>query len=426
MLWDERASVDAWTQSKGVRALTLDTSSLAEYTHQVQPKAMGWDAVISLWNRGVLAMYDHTPMHNHGDVPVAKPAWVEDVMGEGDARAKLPVDAYLVTCVFSVAPDEGHGTADLIHYGDVFEAMMSIKVLQNGCFEGVDGFKGFLMLKRSFGSKNDAFSEGTHMTMSVWRDEASYKAWQQSDSSANFRWSGFDNQVKLLRPPSAALYEGLLVLESYQGLAGTFVFPDGQVEAEKIQPKWSPFGGFSIPGAKCGNEPSEERGARKLALALSEEAWFSTWRRDFGCWWGALPGSTQRDIGHCFGALSLHLGAQLERILRRPLYPKGGMAMDAESGCEWIEDMSEELQLPNFPSLGGFEFTLPPIPRLLPLWEQLQIHSSNPMQRYDNSPAATRTFALGTGMGLALGTLLVLLVTCGRRRHQASSVFTGC
>lgn len=452
LLWDDHDAVEAYEKTPEVAALTLDTSTLAQYTHQVQPKAMGWDAVISLWNKGVLEMYDNKPMHNHGDVPIAKPAWVQDAMGEGEP-VKLPGEAYIVTCVFSVAPDEGHGTIDLVQYGDIFEAMMSIKVLQISCFENVDGFKGFLMLKRNLGSNADPYSEGSHMTVSVWRDEASYKAWQQSEGAANFRWSGFDNQVKLLRPPAAALYDGLLVLESYQGLAGTFMLPDLESdEVETVKPKWGKFGGgfdfenfdYDSLRPKCDDDEGEgkEEGkedvrARRLAAVSSEEAWFSAWQRDFGCWWGALPRTTQGNLANCLGALSIHLGSRLEGLLRwTPTHAVDGGPVNAEPGCKWIEDTSQ-LQLPEFPSLGDFEFSLPPIPRLLPPWERLQVHSGARMQRHPlytplhppYTPArgsvTTRAFGMGVGGGLALGAVFALGVArlgCGssRQRHRAS------
>ena len=44
-----------------------------------------------------------------------------------------------------------------------------------------------------------------------------------------------------------------------------------------------------------------------------------------------------------------------------------------EAGCDWINEKSAELQLPGFPDFPtDMEFTLPPIPRLMPRMQFLE------------------------------------------------------
>lgn len=101
------------------------------------------------------------------------------------------------------------------------------------------------------------------------------------------------------------------------------------------------------------------------------------WRERLGCWWLTLSGPTQAGLGSCLGALSLHLGERLEGLLGW-LPPRARLMFEqraqAEPGCGWLEQELQRLQLPEFPAPGGFEFSLPPVPRLLPqgaqLWRQ--------------------------------------------------------
>lgn len=151
---------------------------------------------------------------------------------------------------------------------------------------------------------------------------------------------------------------------------------------------------------------------------MNEDEWHREWRHRLSCWWVGLPGPTQGDLGHCLGALSLHLGARLEKMIGRPLpaSPRGGAA--AESGCEWLEAATEELQMPDFPKIADFEFSLPPIPRLMPPWTQLQMHSRitpavEPQQREDEFPLSPSAIGVTFGVGTAAFVLTALLI--GRR-----------
>lgn len=64
------------------------------------------------------------------------------------------------------------------------------------------------------------------------------------------------------------------------------------------------------------DESDRRRRLRALAEALAErpltpaagELWGEAWRQRFECWYMALPGPTQMQLGSCMGALGLHLG----------------------------------------------------------------------------------------------------------------------
>jgi len=128
-----------------------------------------------------------------------------------------------------------------------------------------------------------------------------------------------------------------------------------------------------------------------------EHAWQDEWRQRLGCWWLGLSAPIQTDLVHCLGALSLHLTSRMNRLLGRTPTQAAGGGAGAEPGCEWV---TEELQLPDFPSLNGFEFSVPPIPRLLPSWQQLQLHSY--MDGRTAEPQLVARTSLGS-LALAMG-----------------------
>lgn len=114
------------------------------------------------------------------------------------------------------------------------------------------------------------------------------------------------------------------------------------------------------------------QGAAAAALA-TEAAWYAEWRRRLSCWILALPRSPQEQLGNCIGALSLHLGSRLETLLGRGMPATAVQPAATEPGCEWLEHGTGRLRLPELPELGGFQFSLPPIPRLVPPPEQLLV-----------------------------------------------------
>tara|TARA_B100000513_G_C11897432_1_gene184386 strand:- start:20 stop:1894 length:1875 start_codon:yes stop_codon:yes gene_type:complete len=109
------------------------------------------------------------------------------------------------------------------------------------------------------------------------------------------------------------------------------------------------------------------------SAVVEEEVWHEEWSTRFECWWGGLPFPTQNQLGSCLGALSLHLGSRLSLLVGQTPGQTPGQTLAptiSEPGCEWFEQAVSELELPEFPELN-FEFTVPPIPRLVPSREFL-------------------------------------------------------
>ena len=116
-------------------------------------------------------------------------------------------------------------------------------------------------------------------------------------------------------------------------------------------------------------------------IETDEAVWHDEWRQRLGGWWLALPMQTRSQLGSCFGALSLHLSARFDALLGRRLLPPlrstppGGGGGETPPVCEWLERRFEPLadspalELPEFPALQGLDFSLPPLPRLLPTLE---------------------------------------------------------
>lgn len=119
------------------------------------------------------------------------------------------------------------------------------------------------------------------------------------------------------------------------------------------------------PGRSLAEGESETSGAE--GVSETSEAWHAEWRHRFECWFLGLPLPTQAQLGDCLGALALHLGGRLEAALSIPSSSQSPQS--SEPGCELVE--TEALQLPHFPSLGALDWKLPPLPRLLPAWQQL-------------------------------------------------------
>lgn len=160
---------------------------------------------------------------------------------------------------------------------------------------------------------------------------------------------------------------------------------------------------IAVPDCEQGNGEGGSRALREAAplgagvAAGSEgslEAWREAWHARLSCWFLALPLPTQRQLMNgCTGALTLAFTKQLDaswRSTRVSLEPQADAASSAdaaaaaEPGCEWIEASAGKLQLPTpsaFPS--DVKFSLPPIPWLLPSWQQVaqlqhQVHQASP------------------------------------------------
>ena len=179
------------------------------------------------------------------------------------------------------------------------------------------------------------------------------------------------------------------------------------------------------------------------ASCLPERTWWRQWNARVECWWMVTPYRTGMQA--CFSALGVHLAQRFEQAMRSQglRYPQGQPPKFAEPGCEWIGDGRTQLELPDFPSLGGgLTFSLPPIPRLLPSWQHLQ--SLAPATGFEHDVFADRNLdsatttkqeasgsaeassrsqhamymssaGAGAGMGALIGAAFVTIIV--RRRH---------
>lgn len=162
--------------------------------------------------------------------------------------------------------------------------------------------------------------------------------------------------------------------------------------------------------AECGVAPCD-----------SEAAWHEEWLARFECWWLATPYSAA--LQACWGALGITLARRFEAMRSGGGAPASQMA--AEPTCDWVESNAAALQLPQFPQLSDgvpYDFKLPPIPRLLPQWQQL--HSAQPTSDgtdelvLEQGGAALMPIAVGGASGFALGGLILLGLSLGRSRNR--------
>lgn len=156
-------------------------------------------------------------------------------------------------------------------------------------------------------------------------------------------------------------------------------------------------------GGSVGSTCAERRRLQSAPLEMkppSEQAWWEEWGERIECWWIATP--YRAPLQACFGALSLTLAQRFEQLI----HPRGSRTVQptpqVADGCEWIDE-GRVLQLPDFPAVGdGFEFVLPPIPRLLPSWQHL--HSLVPPEQQPELLARQRINSAALGFApLAVG-----------------------
>lgn len=208
-----------------------------------------------------------------------------------------------------------------------------------------------------------------------------------------------------------------------------------------------PTAGVAATPPDCSEPEKKWFGRRQLQSYASspQQTWQTEWRGRVTCWFLGLPLPTQQQLGSCMGALGLHIGSRLDASLRASRALVGQPAASAFSGgkavaerdCEWVSDEAL-LQLPAAPAfpLELESFRLPPIPRLLPLWQHLQsfLETPNHVSQSISSKEALAKEALGTrevsesspgtsvalgaavGGGFAAGVALVLGLACLRRR----------
>ena len=198
-------------------------------------------------------------------------------------------------------------------------------------------------------------------------------------------------------------------------------------ETPMVVSSWGPYTSFvgtakttGVPGVtlieedKC--ESRRARSRRLLphtspAVPQSELGWHEEWQERLQCWWGALPGPTQNGLGACLGSLSILLGSRLEQALgrlgRTPTQSSARPA--AEAGCEWLDNAAETLEMPEFPDLDAFRFSLPPIPRLLPSIQQLELLSQVQLQLAEAVNGDSTPITAGVGAGVGAGAAAFVL-----------------
>ena len=121
-----------------------------------------------------------------------------------------------------------------------------------------------------------------------------------------------------------------------------------------------------------GDASTEREGREHCALSVE---WEEEWRSRITEWFRGLPILTQETLGGCLGAFALHLGGRLDALLGRstmqgPATTAGGREPShLDAGCELLEERAQLETLPDFPDPPA-RFEVPPLPRLLPSWQQ--------------------------------------------------------
>ena len=178
-----------------------------------------------------------------------------------------------------------------------------------------------------------------------------------------------------------------------------------------------------------------------------EDAWLAAWQERFACWWVALPAPTQAQLGACFGALGLSMGSRLESAWRRFIVSlrgdASGLATSASSAqapadkqCEWLNEGSrlDALGFPEMPEFPyDFNFRIPPIPRMLPNLEQLELsmapqeglHSSRRSSAPTKTPRSALWVSAASGALVGIGAALTFTVTAAaalRARSRRATI----
>ena len=176
----------------------------------------------------------------------------------------------------------------------------------------------------------------------------------------------------------------------------------------------SPHGGSTRAGIPHGGS----NGGSNQPPPLTEREWWHQWTQTLSCWWIASP--WRSGLSACYGALGLALAQRFERLAPQHVAPQHGAPQHAplgaaEPGCEWLGglEVGGGLELPEFPALGELiEFSLPPIPRLLPPLERLQAFSGDPPTALPRG----RWSAVGAAIaGVPAGALLAAVAIAARR-----------
>jgi heme-degrading monooxygenase HmoA len=196
-VWEDFPSFDAWKKGDAFKeahgggtiggvASMLVASAM---NTKGKPKAAMWQGLL--------------PVGAAGSSGGEASAWREV---SADGESTLEGEAFIAMNRFSVKP--GSEAA--------FESRFAAR---DSTLTTYDGFKAFLLLRRD-GDDPDGV---THSTWSVWRDRQSFEAWQGSAERAGKPKAapaqpGAKPPSIYARPPVPTFYEGILVLESAEGV----------------------------------------------------------------------------------------------------------------------------------------------------------------------------------------------------------------
>jgi len=132
-----------------------------------------------------------------------------------DGETTIPSDCFVAMNRFSVAKG----------MEDAFETKFANR---ESVLKEYDGFQGFLLLRRdeprSRGGGGDPDDGYTHSTFSVWKDQECFQAWREDSSkkkkSESDKQEGNGPPITSIykKPPVPAFYEGILSLESAEGV----------------------------------------------------------------------------------------------------------------------------------------------------------------------------------------------------------------
>ena len=199
-VWETAANFEAWRKGDafkeahgggtigGIAGMLVATAQ----NTKGKPKPALWEGLL--------------PVSLAGTPPPDGEGW-RQVAADGETA--LDGECFVAMNRFAVR--EGSGAA--------FEARFAAR---ESDLAGRDGFKGFVLLRRD-GKVDDGF---THSTWSVWRDRAAFDAWMASEKKpagppkAAGAADGAPSKPPPLytRPPAPTFYEGILVLESGEGV----------------------------------------------------------------------------------------------------------------------------------------------------------------------------------------------------------------
>ena len=192
-VWERFEDFDAWKRGDafkeahgggtigGIASMLIATAQ----NTKGKPKAAMWEGLLPV---------SMAP----SSAPTAD-GWREVV---ADGRTTLDGDCFIAMNRFSV----NAGSEAL------FEARFASRESTLSTF---DGFKGFVLLRRD-GKDEDGF---THSTWSVWRDRSAFEKWRDSEKPAGKSKAAPEPPMNLYaRPPVPTFYEGILMLESADGI----------------------------------------------------------------------------------------------------------------------------------------------------------------------------------------------------------------